>query len=521
MPAPTPDPAAAPARETAAIDKLPLLVLLALFFASRALAWSQGVRIDLTANYQWQLLDPSLLTGNLGESLLYLHAQPPLFNALHGAVLSLCSGAAAQTFAWQVIQLGLGVVMLVSLHATMRMLRVGRVAGTVLVALLCCSPAAIAYENFLSYTHLDAALISVAACSLAAATTRGSRAGGLGTFLAMTALCLSRSAFHLVWLLAVAAVLLWWARAARRELRASVLRAALVAVVLVGGLYAKNLVLFGFAGSSSWMGMNFATMTHTNLDASVRDDLRDGGSASPLVMHDPFRPLSLYPQPAAAPSPSGVAALDQVSRFDGSPNFNHRDYIALSRQFGMDAFAVLRARPGHYAKAVLRNAATFLFRSASDYRLIDPNMDRMRRWEAIHSLIAYGQFGGIARAFSGAPPVVEGELLKHLSLGAAVWKKASEACLLLAALVVGMTGYAFWQACFRRRRAEWPWFAFAAVTLGYVIAVTLLANFGEAQRMRFEVEPLFVVLVGMFLRDVSAWRQRRVVGAGASMQGAA
>jgi hypothetical protein len=40
------------------------------------------------------------------------------------------------------------------------------------------------------------------------------------------------------------------------------------------------------------------------------------------------------------------------------------------------------------------------------------------------------------------------------------------------------------------------------------MAVTLLANFGEAHRMRFEVEPLFVVLLGLFLRDVQAWRKR-------------
>src|SRR5690606_37409356 len=115
---------------------------------------------------------------------------------------------------------------------------------------------------------------------------------------------------------------------------------------------------------------NLATMTHTNLDESARREAYQAEHISPLVADDPFRALSEYPPALTDKHDTGIAALDQETRFDGSPNFNHGAYIPISRQFGQDAFKVFQSYPEHYVKAVLRNAATYLFRSASDYRLI-------------------------------------------------------------------------------------------------------------------------------------------------------
>jgi hypothetical protein len=309
-------------------------------------------------------------------------------------------------------------------------------------------------------------------------------------------------------LLASVALVLGWTRWKRHDFFAAMVVAALLSGGLVGSLYFKNHLMFGFLGPSSWMGMNLATMTHTNLDESARRGIFEADHISPLVADDPFRALSDYPLAMTDKGKTGIAALDQETRFDGSPNFNHGAYIPISRQFGKDAFKVFQAYPEHYVKAVLRNAATYLFRSAADYRLIDPNMNHMRRWEAIHAVVAYGQFGGISRAFSSASPQVDGEILKHLTLGEVIRKKAAEACWLIGLMVVGLTIYSLWQTLRHPRRPEWPLFAFAASTLVYVMAVTLLANFGEAQRMRFEVEPLYVILLGLFLRDAQAWFKR-------------
>jgi hypothetical protein len=483
--------------------------LLVVFLVSRVLAHGNGVGIDLEAHYQWQLLEPALLESRFGESLWNLHSQPPLFNALHGLVLKLFASPGERVLAWTGLQLSFGLVILVCLYGTLRRLEVGPWTSAVLTTLFCCSPAALAYENFLSYTYLDTALLSVAAFALACFVKHGRKLAIWGFFLALSLLCLTRSTYHGGWLLLVAIVLLLWWQKREGTFHRHMACAAVVSVLIVGGLYLKNYQLFGFVGPSSWVGMNLATMTHTNLDQAARQELERSGRASSLTLTDPFQPLASYPEAFRSQIATGVPVLDLALRFDGSPNFNHRDFIRLSRQYGRDAAAVAIAYPTHYLRSVLRNVASFVFRSSSDYRLIDDNMDQMRRWEAIHSVFVYGQLGAITKVFASNDSPPENGVLKHLSLQRVILQKGSETCLLLAALVIGLPVY-----CLRKIRRptgdhEPLVFIFIGLTLAYVVAATLLANFGEAQRMRFEIEPLFVLLLGLALRDWQLLRRSR------------
>ncbi len=62
-----------------------LLAVIAMFLLSRSAAMAAGVRFDASPlGYFLQYLDPHLLRARLGESLWYLHSQPPLFNLLLG-----------------------------------------------------------------------------------------------------------------------------------------------------------------------------------------------------------------------------------------------------------------------------------------------------------------------------------------------------------------------------------------------------------------------------------------------------
>ncbi len=481
--------------------------LLVVFLVSRVLAHGSGVGIDLEAHYQWQLLDPALLESRLGESLWNLHSQPPVFNALHGLVLTLFASPGGRVLAWTALHLSLGLVILVCLYGTLRRMEVGRWASATLTALFCCSPAALAYENFLSYTYLDTALLCLAVFSLTCFVKQGRKLAISAFFLALLLLCLTRSTYHGGWLLLVAVVMLLWWRKREGAFHRPMVCAAVVSVLIVGGLYLKNYQLFGFVGPSSWVGMNLATMTHTNLDQQARGELVRTGRASALTLTDPFLPLRSYPVSFRSENATGVPALDQENRFDGSPNFNHRDFIGLSRQYGRDAVAGAIAYPAHYLKSVLRNLASFVFRSSSDYRLIDDNMDHMRRWDAIYSVFVYGQFGAITKVFASNDSPSGNEVLKHLSLQRVILQKGSESCLLLAVMVIGLPLYCLHKLRRPTGSRESLVFIFIGLTLAYVVAATLLANFGEAQRMRFEIEPLFVVLLGLAFRD---WQWRRL-----------
>jgi hypothetical protein len=469
----------------------PLWALLAVFVASRLFAVWHGVRIDLGASYQWQLMDPVLLENQLAESLWNLHSQPPLFNLLHGLVLKSFVSLPHRIWAWQALQLVFGLVMVVSLYGAMMRLGIHRVLAAILTAIFCCSPSSVALFSLVTFLRSPGSL-------------------ALWAFgLAIAALCLTRSAYHLLWLCSVAAVVCFFSLRAGSFLpRVAVVM--LVSVMMVGALYVKNLQVFHFFGASSWMGMNLATMTHTNLDTNVRAELRRSGKVSDLILTDPFVALSNYPADFRSHVPSNVAALDQEVRFDNSPNFNHRDFLPISRQYGADAVEVIRQQPMHYAKAVLRNVVTWLFRSSADYPLIAGNVQKMRDWDAIYSFLVLGQPGSLNRIFSERSVGDDGaEPLKHLSLEAAVARKAGEACLLLAAMLVTLAAFCARRMWSPKSEQERCLYWVAGLTLLYITTVTIFANFGEAQRMRFEIEPLLTILLGLLLRDLWAKYRRR------------
>ena len=121
-----------------------------------------GVSFDATPLIHfWQFLDPELLRSRLGESLLYLHSQPPLFNLFLGLVLKLAPGAEAATFGALYLALGLALYLLT--FAVMRQLGVGRPVALALSTWLMVSPSFVLYEHWLFYTLPLATLLMTSA----------------------------------------------------------------------------------------------------------------------------------------------------------------------------------------------------------------------------------------------------------------------------------------------------------------------------------------------------------------------
>ncbi len=73
----------------------PLVAVVAVFLLSRVGYYVAGVRFDASSlPWFWQYIDPVLLKTDLGQSLWYLHSQPPAFNLFLGIVLNLFPGSA-------------------------------------------------------------------------------------------------------------------------------------------------------------------------------------------------------------------------------------------------------------------------------------------------------------------------------------------------------------------------------------------------------------------------------------------
>src|SRR5262245_54828981 len=88
----------------------PYLLIGVAFVAVRLAAHAWGLRFH--GEGSWHFIEPDLLEQRFLESLWYLHAQPPGFNALLGLVQKLAGASLPIVFAWgyRVCGLALGVV---------------------------------------------------------------------------------------------------------------------------------------------------------------------------------------------------------------------------------------------------------------------------------------------------------------------------------------------------------------------------------------------------------------------------
>lgn len=448
-------------------------IAIAGFAGARAYAWAAGVRFDDSSlDYYWQYIDPALLRAHPLESLVHLHAQPPLFNSGLALVLQLPA-------AWQrvVFHLGFaacGLALALCLLLLLRQLGVPVAARLGIVLAIAASPAALLYENFLFYPYPVAAALVVAAWCLHRHAGHGGLASGLGAALALTVPALTQSLFHILWLATVVAV----AVALLPDRR----RAAILVLPLVFSAVwsARTALLFGVLGGSSWAGMNLARV----VTRALPDESLLAFGAHPETAILATRPFSTLAElrEFRTPHPStGVALLDEEIKSTGAPNFHHFDYIAISRGYGRAVRWLLVREPELYLRGVA-NAVGIYFRAAADSAWLGRNGERLVGWSGLWNRWIAAQ----PRPFDG-----------RVGLGAVAW-------LAVAAWVVGL-GWGTARLCGPRRLRETDparrlLLAFAVLTVGWVTLAGCLLELGENNRFRFEVAPL----VALLLADLTA-----------------
>jgi hypothetical protein len=283
--------------------------------------------------------------------------------------------------------------------------------------------------------------------------------------------------------------------AARHRWR-QVLTVAAVPVLVVGGWYVKDAVLFGTSSTSSWLGMNLARDTlygapHAEITAMVHD-----GTLTPLAAIPAFQGPSTYIPRFVLPTHTGTAALDQLTKSGGAPNFNNPIYVSISSQYLHDDLAFIAAHPGEYAGDVNISVRNW-------FTATDQNFTPASNWPRIESYTrVYDQAVewqpqidpdvAIVAFFNHSPPG-----LNTLSYQAVV---------LFALTLLGLP-ILVW-----RRRKNDPAvagaLAFLWVTVGYAFVLTSLVETGENERFRFELGTLpavggMVVLVAI-CRGLSA-----------------
>lgn len=453
-----------------------LRAVLAVHALLRIGLWLAAVPVQtLPLTGYWQVADLALLRAEPLTTLWHLHAQPPLWNATVALVQQLPSPLHHPVL--RLLLAGAGLATVVLVHALARRLGVRGPVAAVVALLVSISPTLVGYELFAFYTLPVAAMV-VAVAWLADRSERDpARRARVLLLLAGVAstVALTRSLFHLAWVLAVVGLAMAWP-GTRPSPR--VLAAALLPVLLVVGWYGRVAALTGEFTSSTWLGMSLAKVTVAHLDPDDLAALVASGEVAPIALRPPFQAPYHYGDLVELPGPTGVAVLDRVATSNGIRNLHHAGVPAVSAAYAEAAQDVVAHRPGVLATQASR-AVCFLLRpghASTQVAAVYEQLDGWRRaWDRVVLLQARPDTSRTCELGSwSAAGLASTSPTAFVLLVAPLWLGA-------AAVLRRLRG--------RQRPGDLA-LAVMAASVGWVVLVSTALEVGENYRFRFLVEPL-------------------------------
>lgn len=466
----------------------------ALFVVSRVVyALVLNVGFDASPlTYYVQYLDPRLLRDDLLRSLLNLHSQPPAFNLFLGLILK--AFPAQHDVVFHVVYLAVGLLQAWMLFLAMRSfgVRDSIAAGITIVAT--CDPTTVLYEHWLFYTYPLMLLIVLAFWLLRRATTTQTVGYYVGFFTCLALIVLTRSTYHGALFVMVAAVVVAL-EPNRRAIAWAAAPAAAVLLAVYGNAYAR----FGAVSlGDSYAGINAPVMVFSHLPLATHEALvgagevsaatlvvRRSGVVSPLAAYRPYLP-QLADLPAA-----GVPALDMERKAGGSVNFNHQGFRIVADQVLTDSLHVLRRYPEAYLRYVGESVHRYGLSRELAFPFTEPRTPAALKRRSNDELVEVCRAIGLS------------------AVGMVPWIKCGGFALL--------TVYALWLAAVGLRTGDRSTavcmvFALAMIAPSYVL---VLVSYGDQNRYRAEVDPLYLVLLGTMLERAASHAApiaRRVAG---------
>src|SRR5687767_14846762 len=337
-----------------------------IFVVSRAALLWAGIRFDFSLDWMW-LSDPADLRDRLLETLYYFHAFPPGMNVMTAILLKL-GGSHAVTLALAAFWT-LGLVIINSVFYLSRVSGLSTRGALSLAVAFSVVPQSIYFEHLYIYEYPIAALLCAAAVLLFKAVREQSFWLWLGFFFACSVIGLTRSTFHLVWLLGMVGLGIWFSE---RHARRRVLAAACGPAALLLALYVKNFALFGVFDAFSFGPVSHNLVTTWHLPVEVRDSWIKEGTLSPFaavsVYAGPREYLPFFDTSESSDWPPQLTVLERPSV--NAPNYNHWFFLEVNRRRREDALSYVRARPLGYAANVLQGLAD-MFTPSTEWHPLD------------------------------------------------------------------------------------------------------------------------------------------------------
>jgi hypothetical protein len=465
------------------LERRDLLIVIGACAASRILYALLGVYFDASTYPGYmQFIDATLLETRMLESLWYFHAHPPLLNLFVGVGEKLF-GAGAEFF-FSLVFHALGVLIAFCVYALTWRLSGSRLAAGIVTVVMVFSPAFVLYENWLMYTFPSVALLTLSALLLHQYVQTRKTPWAVGFFGVLAALLLIRSLFHIAWLVVVIAALVVVMRDYRRQL----LAAAAVPLLVVVLWYAKNYYLFGTFSSSTMLGLGMSNIATLTVPKEQLQPLVENGTLTPFALVSRYeqRYVLFASQPYL--QPRGIPVIDQVTKKNGSYNYNNIQMVAMNRVYTHDAIEVIKHFPASYVIGlVISNRLFFSPPSMNAYFNLQ-NRLAARPLDLVYNPLLYGARPDAQRMQQphfGLPSPYKLEVNTSLALFLAWW------------IVLGYT-YSQLRGWLIKGRAAVD---ARAVVMGFYLLTGLYLyivgtglELAENYRYRYNIEPLMLVM---------------------------
>jgi hypothetical protein len=341
------------------------IALLCLFVFSRIAIALAGVHFDadVIVHGQWQLISAELLDRKLLESLWYLHSQPPFYNLYAGIIVKVFPSHYGIVF--HGIHVCIGITSTLLLYFILFKIKIRNSIALVISILFTISPATLLYETWLSYTYFIVFILLGSTLFLLYFIETKKWKYGFTFFSLLSILVLTRSMYHLVWIVAILSMLALFKFVSFKTL----FRSSVIPFTLALAWYVKNYILFGIFASSSWFGMSLSEIILAKLPYEKKKQLIEGGLTSALVKKEAFWSIDHYQAFLSEenPYPNIQVLTDTVN--GKHANLHHFGYIELSQKFQKDALIAVKEYPFDYLKNVVIAFGYYFHPTSNHYDL--------------------------------------------------------------------------------------------------------------------------------------------------------
>ena len=473
-----------------------LLLIISIFIISRIVLFAAGIRFSVGSDIAFsQFIGIDLLKNNLLESIYFLHSQPPLLNLFVGIVFKLFPENNIIVF--HIVFLIFGLILVISIFLVMAKLGISQVLSAVLTTLFMLSPSCILYENLLYYTYPITALLCLSALIIQKFSCSNRNFYGLSLFLILSIIVLTRSAFHPFWYLLFIFILIFFIPHKWKQ----ILLMSSIPFILIAFLFAKNFYYFGSFTSSTWFGMSFSKISTFMLSEDEKISLIKKGKLSELSLIGPFRGLWTYRDHTNVPEykPLNVPVLDKQYyqlAIGMTNNLNHPLYFSLTKQFIKDSKYVLLNYPKVYLKGIILSFRLYFFPSSDWFSTKQNNRNKLLTYEKDYNILLYGQMFNRGLSINKRTISNREYSMNYLNMG----------FFLIIGFFVSLTyGIILIINALKNKKRNDSYILtilFIVLNILYVSTLFNLFKVGENQRFRFNIDPLLLILFGLFINNV-------------------